>query len=233
MWDHVLVDEYQDTNTLQSDIVDDLCDGRPGSPEIFAVGDDAQAIYGFRAATSHHMTHWIDRYRDGRVVCLEDNYRSTQPICDTANALLADASGIVAKTLRSVRDRERRDTVERPRPVLAACADETAQADYIIDHVLEAREQGVNLCDRAVLFRTAHHADGLEVALSKREVRTPTRHHRRRARRRELVVSGLVPDHCHGNNDCHDSACGESPQRRVDRQLEQLCSFSREFCGLV
>ncbi len=168
-WDHLLVDEYQDCNSLQSDIVDRLCDGSPQSPELFAVGDDAQAIYGFRAATSRHMLEFADRHPRARLCRLETNYRSTQPICDTANALMVAATDVVPKTLRSARDNTNGMSAH-PRPVLVACADETAQSDYVIDSVLEARERGAMLRDQAVLFRTAHHADGLEIALNRRDI---------------------------------------------------------------
>ena len=159
-YDHVLVDEYQDTNVLQADIVAALrCGGRP----VTAVGDDAQSIYAFRAATVRNMLEFPDRFPGATVVKLERNYRSTQPILDLANAVLEQATEGYAKRLWT----------ERPgglRPFLATCPDEASQADAVADVILEHHEAGVALRDQAVLFRTAHHSDLLEVELRRRNI---------------------------------------------------------------
>ena len=162
-FDHVLVDEYQDTNVLQADIVAGL---RPEGDGLFVVGDDAQAIYGFRAATCAAMTAFPDRFPTARVVTLEDNYRSAQPILDTANGLMAGAAGVYPKQLRAARS----FTTTPPMPVLARAADEAAQAVYVCARLLEHREQGIALRDQAVLFRAGHNSDRLEVELSRRRI---------------------------------------------------------------
>jgi DNA helicase II / ATP-dependent DNA helicase PcrA len=159
-FDHVLVDEYQDTNAVQADILSGLC-GRLGN--VCAVGDDAQAIYGFRAASPEHMLRFPQRFAGTTVITLHRNYRSTSPILAAANAVIAAASKGFAKELTS-------DRPGAHRPVLSACHDETAQADVVCDRVLEHRERGVALHDQAVLFRTGHHAAAIELELSRRNI---------------------------------------------------------------
>ena len=159
-FDHVLVDEYQDTNAIQGDIVFALCG--PGG-NLCAVGDDAQAIYSFRAASPENMYDFPRRFPGARVITLEQNYRSTQSILDAANAVLAQAPGPFPKRLRAAGG-------VGNRPVLATCADESAQAEYVSDSVLWHRDQGVGLRDQAVLFRAAHHSDGLELELARRNI---------------------------------------------------------------
>ena len=162
-FDHVLVDEYQDTNILQTDIVAGL---RPGGAGLFVVGDDAQAIYGFRAATCAAMTTFTSRFDDARVVTLEDNYRSTQPILDTANALMATATGVHPKHLRAARS----FAVEPAMPTLARAYDEGAQAAFVCERILDHREQGIALREQAVLFRAGHNSDRLEMELGRRRI---------------------------------------------------------------
>ena len=157
---HVLVDEYQDTNAVQADILSALC-ARRGN--LCAVGDDAQAIYGFRAASPEHMLRFEERFPGATIVTLEQSYRSTPPILAAANAVIAAAAHGYAKQLWSERPGARR-------PGLTACHDETAQADLVCDRVLEHRDRGVLLRDQAVLFRTSHHASGLELELARRNI---------------------------------------------------------------
>ncbi|HVF31632.1 MAG TPA: ATP-dependent helicase, partial [Acidimicrobiales bacterium] len=159
-FEHVLVDEYQDTNAVQADILSALC-GRLGN--LCAVGDDAQAIYGFRAASPVHMRSFPDRFPGTTVVTLDRNYRSTSPILAAANAVMATAATGFVKDLWSTRP-----GVQRPE--LTACHDETAQADLVCDRVLEHRERGVLLRDQAVLFRTGHHAASVELELARRNI---------------------------------------------------------------
>jgi len=162
-FDHVLVDEYQDTNILQTDIVAGL---RPDGDGIFVVGDDAQAIYGFRAATCAAMTTFTSRLANARVVTLEENYRSTQPILDAANTLMARATSVHDKQLRAART----FTVEPAMPIVGRASDEAAQAIFVCERLLEHREQGVALRDQAVLFRAGHNSDRLEMELGRRRI---------------------------------------------------------------
>ena len=159
-YDHVLVDEYQDTNLLQAEIVAGL---RPGGGPLTVVGDDAQSIYSFRAATVLNMLEFPSRFPGTTVVKLERNYRSTQPILDLANAVLAQATEGYGKQLWT-------DRSGGGRPVLATCPDEASQADAVADVILEHHEAGVALRQQAVLFRSAHHSDLLEVELRRRGI---------------------------------------------------------------
>jgi DNA helicase-2/ATP-dependent DNA helicase PcrA len=152
LFDHVLVDEYQDTNVLQGDILARL---RPLGEGLTVVGDDAQAIYSFRAATVENIRAFPARF-GASVVSLEDNYRSTQPILDAANAL-------VGKRLVSSRG-----AGSKPRYVTVA--DDSAQASYVVSKVLENREKSILLKRQAVLFRSSHHSDVLELELVRRNI---------------------------------------------------------------
>ena len=160
MFDHILIDEYQDTNALQADI---LCATRPSGRDVMVVGDDAQAIYAFRAATVRNILEFPDRFPETRVVRLEQNYRSTQPILHLSNAVIALSPQRHEKTLWSERRSERQ-------PVLLTCLDEPDQSDAVCRAVLEHREQGVPLKEQAVLFRAGHQSDLLEVELSRRNI---------------------------------------------------------------
>ena len=159
-FEHVLIDEYQDTNLLQADVVRSL---HAGGCSITAVGDDAQAVYSFRAATVDHMLAFPDQFPGGRVVRLERNYRSTQPILDLANAVLAHAEEGYGKELWT-------DRKAGGRPELATCPDEGSEAAAVADVVLEHFERGLALRDQAVLFRTSHHSDLLELELRRRSI---------------------------------------------------------------
>ena len=164
-FDHVLVDEYQDTNLLQADIVQGLA---PDGRNLFVVGDDAQAIYGFRAASAANMTEFPDRFPGCTVLTLDRNYRSTQPILDVANALMTGAGGVFPKHLRTAREDLVPGNVSRPR--LVRTPEEGAEAAYICDQVLAHREDGVALREQAVLFRSGHHSARLEVELGRRNI---------------------------------------------------------------
>jgi DNA helicase-2/ATP-dependent DNA helicase PcrA len=159
-FDHVLVDEYQDTNNLQEAILLGLkADGRG----LTVVGDDAQSIYGFRAAEVRNILDFPGRFAAARVVTLERNYRSTQPILDVSNAAIALAPERHRKTLWT----EQRAS---ERPQLVAVEDELAQARWVADKVLEHREAGLKLKTQAVLFRAAHHSAALELELARRNI---------------------------------------------------------------
>jgi ATP-dependent DNA helicase UvrD/PcrA len=161
-FDHILVDEYQDTNALQADILEAM---RPadGPRNLTVVGDDAQAIYGFRAATVRNILGFPERFPGSAVVKLERNYRSTAPILHLSNTMIAHARARHAKTLRTER-------VGGERPVLRACLDDAEEADAICGAVLEHRERGVPLKQQAVLFRAAHHSDRIEIELLRRNI---------------------------------------------------------------
>ena len=154
LFDHVLVDEYQDTNTLQAEILLAL---KPAGAGLCVVGDDAQSIYSFRAATVENILGFPQHFvPPATVIALEENYRSTQPVLDAANAVIGEASRQYRKELRSTRT-----GFTRPRYVTVL--DDQAQADYVVARILEAREQGVPLKKQAVLFRSSHHSDVLEL----------------------------------------------------------------------
>jgi DNA helicase-2/ATP-dependent DNA helicase PcrA len=161
LFDHVLVDEYQDTNTLQAEILLRL---RPDGRGVTVVGDDAQAIYSFRAARVGNILAFPKQYQPpADVVTIEQNYRSTAPILDAANAVIGLAAERYEKRLFSARPGGQR-------PTLATVDDEGAQVEYVVARILEQREAGVPLRRQAVLFRTAHHSDALEVELGRRNI---------------------------------------------------------------
>jgi DNA helicase-2/ATP-dependent DNA helicase PcrA len=159
-FDHVLIDEYQDVNGLQVDLVRGLA---AYGPAITAVGDDFQAIYGFRSASAAHILDFPEHFPGTRVVTLERNYRSTQPVLDAANAVAAQAVRAFPKRLVAQRD-------GGARPHVVFVRDEGAQAAEVCDRVLEAREQGSDLRAQAVLTRTSHDSDLLELELTRRRI---------------------------------------------------------------
>lgn len=160
-FDHVLVDEYQDTNALQAEIVHAL---KPDGAGVCVVGDDAQAIYSFRAATVDNILDFPRRFTPpAAIVKLERNYRSAQPILDAANALMAGSARQYQKSLRS-------DRASQAKPAYVAVQDDQAQALYVVEHVLAAREQGTLLRRQAVLMRSSHHSDVLELELVRRNI---------------------------------------------------------------
>jgi DNA helicase II / ATP-dependent DNA helicase PcrA len=159
-FDHVLVDEYQDTDLVQGDILRALGGHGLG---ITVVGDDAQAIYSFRSATVRNILDFPGQFPGTSIVALEQNYRSTSPILALANAVIAEAGEGYAKQLWT-------DEPGGVRPTLATCPDQQAQAAAVVQTVLDHYEAGVPLRDQAVLFRTGHHSDLLEVELRRRRI---------------------------------------------------------------
>ena len=159
-FDHVLIDEYQDVNGLQVDIVRNL---RRHCRELTAVGDDLQAIYGWRAASVDHILDFAVHFPDANVVTLERNYRSMQPTLDVANALAVQAARSFPKRLRTEKE-------GGARPELVFCRDESAQAVEVCDRVLRRREEGMELREQAVLMRTSHDSALLELELARRQV---------------------------------------------------------------
>jgi DNA helicase II / ATP-dependent DNA helicase PcrA len=160
-FDHVLVDEYQDTNRLQAAILMRL---RPDGQGVTVVGDDAQSIYSFRAASVRNILDFPTQFTPpAALVTLEQNYRSTQPILAASNAVIGLAAERFTKNLFS-------DRVSDQKPRLVTVADEIGQVDYVAQMVLSTREGGVPLKSQAVLFRTGHHSAGLEIELSRRNI---------------------------------------------------------------
>src|SRR5271154_1329930 len=160
-FDHVLVDEYQDTSALQGEIIQAL---KPDGKGITVVGDDAQAIYSFRAAAVENILGFADRYKPkADVVVLAQNYRSTQQVLDCANALMADGARQHRKTLLGTRQSQQK-------PFYVALDDAQAQAEYICGKILHTREIGGSLKRHAILFRSSHHSDVLEVELTKKNI---------------------------------------------------------------
>jgi len=159
-FEHVLVDEYQDVNQLQVDILKSL---RSTCPDVTAVGDDFQAIYGFRSASAQHILDFPTVFPGASVVTLEHNYRSTAPILAVANGVSRQDPAGYPRTLWS-------DSDGSLAPELAFPRDEAEQAEYVCDRVLQAREENMELRAQAVLFRAAHDSDLLELELTRRGV---------------------------------------------------------------
>ena len=159
-FDHILVDEYQDTNKIQAGI---LLGMRSESNNIMVVGDDAQSIYGFRSATIRNMLDFPKQFPGAKITTLEQNYRSIQPILDTTNQVIAQAHERYSKDLWSDRKGEQK-------PVLITCVDENHQDEEVIRLVLEHYEQGIPLHKQAVLFRAASHSNSLELALTRKNI---------------------------------------------------------------
>ena len=158
--DHVCVDEYQDVNALQVEILRAL---RRSDPRLTVVGDDSQAVYGFRGASPRHLLDIDAAFPGISTILLERNYRSVQPILDVANAV-SDAApeGFMARL--------RAESPAGARPRLVRAADEDAQVDAVCEQVLAHREEGIALREQAVLVRAAHHSDLLELELSRRNI---------------------------------------------------------------
>jgi ATP-dependent DNA helicase UvrD/PcrA len=160
-FDHVLVDEYQDTNRIQARILLGL---KPDGRGLTVVGDDAQSIYSFRAATVRNILDFPNQFGSpARVVMLEQNYRSIQGIVAASNAVIGLAKERFTKNLWSKR-------ADGGRPVLVSVQDDGAQARYIVERVLANRENGILLKKQSVLFRASHHSAALELELTRRKI---------------------------------------------------------------
>jgi DNA helicase-2/ATP-dependent DNA helicase PcrA len=161
LFDHVLVDEYQDTNRLQAAIIHGM---KPDGRGVMVVGDDAQSIYSFRGATVRNILDFPQQFsQPARIITLDRNYRSTQTILDASNAVIAAALERHAKTLWT-------DKASSARPQLVLIPDEAEQARWVCRRVLEQRESGVKLTQQAVLFRAASHSAALELELVRRNI---------------------------------------------------------------
>jgi DNA helicase-2/ATP-dependent DNA helicase PcrA len=160
LYDHILVDEYQDSNLTQARILRGMCRTHQN---ITVVGDDAQSIYSFRGANVHNILDFPKQFPGAHLVTLEQNYRSTQPILDVTNTLISRAEHRFTKNLWTKRSGG--DT-----PWLVAARDEQQQTKFVVDRVLELHEEGIPLREIAVLFRAAYMSADLEIELSNRRV---------------------------------------------------------------
>jgi len=160
-FDHVLVDEYQDTNRLQASILLAL---KPRGDGLTVVGDDAQSIYSFRAATVRNILEFPEAFTPpARIVTLDRNYRSTQPILASANAVISESRERFTKNLWTER-------LASEKPRLVTVKDEAGQARYVVESILACREGGTSLKQQAVLFRTSSHSAELEIELTRRNI---------------------------------------------------------------
>jgi len=157
LYRYILVDEYQDTNRLQADVVRHLASTHQN---VMVVGDDAQSIYAFRGATFKNIMEFPALFPGTTIYKLEENYRSTQPILNLANAVIEEAKEKYSKHLFTRK-------LDGPLPVLVEAAGENAQSRFISQKILELREEGVPLGEMAVLFRSSFHSFDLEIELSR------------------------------------------------------------------
>ena len=160
LYDHILVDEYQDTNLMQARILRGMCRTHQN---ITVVGDDAQSIYSFRGANVHNILDFPKQFQGAHLVTLEQNYRSTQPILDVTNTLISRAEERFTKNLWTKRG-------GGEAPWLVAARDEQQQTKFIVDRVLELHEEGTPLREIAVLFRAAYMSADLEIELANRRI---------------------------------------------------------------
>lgn len=157
---YIMVDEYQDTNKLQAQIA---CLLAAGQANIMVVGDDAQSIYSFRGANFKNIIDFPMIFKGTKIITLEENYRSTQPILNLTNAVISQAKEKFEKNLYT---RKKEGNI----PVFIDCRDENSQSSFVADRILELREEGLGLNDIAVLFRSGWHSNDLEITLAGRNI---------------------------------------------------------------
>jgi DNA helicase-2/ATP-dependent DNA helicase PcrA len=157
---YIMVDEYQDTNKLQAQIVRLMAED---ADNVAVVGDECQAIYSFRGASFKNMLEFPELFPDAKVIKLEENFRSAQPILDVANAVIKDASEGYQKQLFS-------RLTDGPQPLLVSATDENEQSRFVVQRIEELREEGVPYQEIAVLFRSGSHSFDLEIELGKHAV---------------------------------------------------------------
>ncbi len=157
---YIMVDEYQDTNKLQAHIA---CLLAADHANIMVVGDDAQSIYSFRGANFKNIINFPKIFKGTKIITLEENYRSTQPILNLTNAVIAQAKEKFEKNLYTKKK-------EGNTPIFIDCPDENSQSSFIADKILELREEGAELKDIAVLFRSGWHSNDLEIELASRNI---------------------------------------------------------------
>jgi len=160
LYDHILVDEYQDTNVLQARILRGMCRTHAN---ISVVGDDAQSIYSFRGANFRNILGFPKQFENTTIVTLEQNYRSTEPILDVTNTLISRATERFTKNLWTERK-------GGEIPWLVAAHDEQAQTRFVVDRILELHEEGTRLREMAVLFRAGYMSADLEIELTNRKI---------------------------------------------------------------
>ena len=160
LYDHVLVDEYQDTNVLQARILRGMCRSHAN---ITVVGDDAQSIYSFRGANFRNILEFPKQFPGASVVTLEQNYRSTKPILDVTNTLISRAEERFTKELWTER-------TGGEQPWLVSARDEQQQTRFVVDRILELHEEGTPLREIAVLFRAGYMSADLEIELTARKI---------------------------------------------------------------
>ena len=154
---YIMVDEYQDTNKLQAQIVRLMT---ASHDNVAVVGDECQSIYSFRGASYRNMLEFPELFPGAQIIRLEENFRSTQPILDLANAIIADVKEGYAKRLFS-------RMPEGPPPLAVSAQDENEQSRFVAERIEELREEGVPLSEIAVLFRAGSHSFDLEIELGK------------------------------------------------------------------
>jgi DNA helicase-2/ATP-dependent DNA helicase PcrA len=157
---YIMVDEYQDTNKLQHAIIRLLGSGHRN---VMAVGDDSQSIYSFRGANFRNIMDFPNSFEGTRLITLEENYRSTQPILDLTNEILRHAVEKYEKNLFTRR-------IEGEAPMIVSTADESLQSQFVVQRILELREEGIELSDIAVLFRSSFLSFDLEIELNKANI---------------------------------------------------------------
>ena len=155
---YIMVDEYQDTNAIQGDIAYLLAED---TKNIMVVGDDAQSIYGFRGSSHKNIMEFPKRFKECRIIKLEENYRSTQSILDVANAALENMDNKYSKCLVSAR----KEPGARPR--LNYFKNQYDEAEWIVAKIKESRGEGLEISDQAVLFRSAYTSIPLQAELGK------------------------------------------------------------------
>ncbi len=158
---HILVDEYQDTNKLQADLIDLLGENHR---QVMVVGDDAQSIYSWRGANFLNILSFPDRYPGTRTIFIETNYRSTPAILNLANAAIAANTKQFKKNLHAARPDE------GVKPALICLGDANLQAQFIAQRVAELNEEGIELNEIAILYRAHYHAMELQMELTRRRV---------------------------------------------------------------
>jgi DNA helicase-2/ATP-dependent DNA helicase PcrA len=157
---YIMVDEYQDTNRLQAQIIRLIA---ATHDNVAVVGDEYQSIYSFRGASFHNMIEFPSLFPEARIIKLEENFRSTQPILDLANALMAEPAEGYAKRLFS-------KFTDGPAPMLISTSDENEQSRFVAQRIEEMHEDGVPYGDIAVLFRASSHSFDLEIELAKHRI---------------------------------------------------------------
>jgi DNA helicase-2/ATP-dependent DNA helicase PcrA len=159
---HVLVDEYQDTNKIQADFIDTIA---AGHQQVMAVGDDAQSIYSWRGANFENVLSFPQRYPGTREVRVETNYRSTPEILTLANYSIAANTRQFPKNLHAVRPAEKYS-----KPALICLQDANQQAQFICQRIEELQEEGIDLNEIAVLYRAHFHSMEVQMEMTRRQM---------------------------------------------------------------